>query len=413
MSMNAAPEIAFSSEQGKANYAAARRQYPAQAIVDLKTMRDNMAHLVSVVGGPASGTAVMGVVKADAYGHGVVAVARVLAEEGIQHMAVGSVGEGALLRQEGHTAFLLALMGLARDEDTALAASYDITPLVHSRESLERILAQSHLTGRAKPLTVAIKFDTGMSRLGFRVDEAAELADYLRTLKEVRPVLVMSHLAASDTPALDDFTHEQARRFHEATESMKAVFPGLKTSLTNSPGLLCWPSYVGDLARPGVTLYGGNPLHGTDRAKLGMGLLPVMEMAAPVLSVHPVVKGATVSYGCLYTAPKDIRAAVVGAGYADGYPRSLSMRGSVLIRGQRAPILGRVCMQMCIVDVTDIPGVEPGDTAYLLGGSGPLAIRPEELAEWWGTISYEVFCALGRNRRVSEKKFSEYSNRRA
>lgn len=262
-------------------------------------------------------------------------------------------------------------------------------------------------------MTVAIKFDTGMSRLGFRVDEAAELADYLRTLKEVRPVLVMSHLAASDTPALDDFTHEQARRFHEATESMKAVFPGLKTSLTNSPGLLCWPSYVGDLARPGVTLYGGNPLHGTDRAKLGMGLLPVMEMAAPVLSVHPVVKGATVSYGCLYTAPKDIRAAVVGAGYADGYPRSLSMRGSVLIRGQRAPILGRVCMQMCIVDVTDIPGVEPGDTAYLLGGSGPLAIRPEELAEWWGTISYEVFCALGRNRRVSEKKFSEYSNRRA
>ena len=167
-----------------------------------------------------------------------------------------------------------------------------------------------------------------MSRLGFRVDEAAELADYLRTLKEVRPVLVMSHLAASDTPALDDFTHEQARRFHEATESMKAVFPDLKTSLTNPPGLSpCWPSYVGDLNRPGVTLYGGNPLHGTDRAKLGMGLLPVMEMAAPVLSVHPVVKGATVSYGCLYTAPKDIRVAVVGAGYADGYPRSPSMRG--------------------------------------------------------------------------------------
>ena len=283
--------------------------------VHLENLRHNLKTLL------ARHPSLMPVIKADAYGHGVVAVARVLAEEGIQHMAVGSVGEGALLRQEGHTAFLLALMGLARDEDTALAASYDITPLVHSRESLERILAQSHLTGRAKPLTVAIKFDTGMSRLGFRVDEAAELADYLRTLKEVRPVLVMSHLAASDTPALDDFTHEQARRFHEATESMKAVFPGLKTSLTNSPGLLCWPSYVGDLARPGVTLYGGNPLHGTDRAKLGMGLLPVMEMAAPVLSVHPVVKGATVSYGCLYTAPKDIRAAgSSGAGWRRRLP---------------------------------------------------------------------------------------------
>ncbi len=353
----------------------------------------------------------MPVIKADAYGHGIVAVARVLAEEGITHMAVGSVGEGALLRQDGHTAFLLALLGLARDEDTAIAANYDITPLVHNRESLQRILVQSHLTGRPTPLSIAVKFDTGMSRLGFRVEEAADLADYLRTLHEVHPVLVMSHLAASDTPALDAFTHEQAKRFLDAAASMKAVFPNIKTSLTNSPGLLCWPSYVGDLARPGVTLYGGNPLHGTDRAKLGMGLLPVMEMAAPVLSVHPVEQGATVSYGCLYKAPRDIRVAVVGAGYADGYPRALSMRGAVLVRGRRAPILGRVCMQMCIVDVTDIPGVEPGDTAYLLGGPGPLSIRPEELAEWWGTISYEVFCALGRNRRVSEKKFSEYSRR--
>ena len=139
--------------------------------VHLENLRHNLKTLL------ARHPSLMPVIKADAYGHGVVAVARVLAEEGIQHMAVGSVGEGALLRQEGHTAFLLALMGLARDEDTALAASYDITPLVHSRESLERILAQSHLTGRAKPLTVAIKFDTGMSRLGFRVDEAAELVE--------------------------------------------------------------------------------------------------------------------------------------------------------------------------------------------------------------------------------------------
>ena len=357
--------------------------------VHLENLRHNLKTLL------ARHPSLMPVIKADAYGHGVVAVARVLAEEGIQHMAVGSVGEGALLRQEGHTAFLLALMGLARDEDTALAASYDITPLVHSRESLERILAQSHLAGRTKPLTVAIKFDTGMSRLGFRVDEAAELADYLRTLKEVRPVLVMSHLAASDTPALDDFTHEQARRFHEATESMKAVFPGLKTSLTNSPGLLCWPSYVGDLARPGVTLYGGNPLHGTDRAKLGMGLLPVMEMAAPVLSVHPVVKGATVSYGCLYTAPKDIRAAVVGAGYADGYPRLLSCgKGVVEIHGKACPVLGRVCMDQMMVDVTDVPEVREDDEAILWGGT--VSDTAETIARKTDTIPYEVLCGVSR-----------------
>ncbi len=349
----------------------------------------------------------MPVIKADAYGHGVVPVARVLAEEGIAHMAVGSVGEGALLRQEGHGAFLLALLGLAREEDAAMAASYGITPLIHNREGLKKLLFQSHLSGRQAPQGVAIKFDTGMARLGFMVEEAAELADYLRTLPEVKPVLVMSHLAASDDPALDDFTHEQARRFQQAVEAMRAVFPDIKTSLTNSPGLLAWPSYAGDLARPGVTLYGANPLHGTDRARLGTGLLPVMEMTAPVLSVHPVPKGASVSYGCLFHAQSDLRVAVVGAGYADGYPRALSMRGSVLIRGQRAPILGRICMQMCIADVTHISDVAPGDTAYLLGGSGPQAIRPEELAEWWGTIPYEVFCSLGRNSRVSEKKFSK------
>lgn len=349
----------------------------------------------------------MPVIKADAYGHGVVAVAHVLAEEGIGHMAVGSVGEGALLRQEGHTAFLLALMGLARNEDAALAASYRIAPLIHSRESLERFVAQSR-PAEGRSLPIAIKFDTGMSRLGFSVEEAAQLADHLRAVPEVEPVLVMSHLAASDTPELDTFTRGQASRFQQAADAMRAVFPGIKTSLTNSPGLLVWPGYVGDLARPGLALYGANPLHGTERAELGAGLVPVMEVTAPILSVHPLREGSSVGYGCTFKALGPMRVAVIGAGYADGYPRTLSNRGAVLIRGERAPLLGRICMQMCIADVTRIPAAAPGDVAHLLGGEGVKAIRPEELAQWWGTIPYEVFCALGRNRRVSEKKFSSF-----
>ncbi len=377
--------------------------FPSSALITihLENLRHNLRTLLG------RHPLLMPVIKADAYGHGVVPVARVLAEEGIRHMAVGAVGEGALLRQEGHDAFLLALLGLAHEEDAAMAASYDITPLIHNREGIKKLLFQSHLSARKSPLGVAVKFDTGMSRLGFAVEEAADLADYLRTLPEIKPVLVMSHLAASDDPAMDGFTHMQVHRFQQAVAAMRAVFPDIRTSLANSPGLLSWPSYAGDLARPGVTLYGANPLHGTDRAKLGTGLLPVMEMTAPVLSVHPVLKGTTVSYGCLFKAQSDIQVAVIGAGYADGYPRALSMRGSVLINGKRAPILGRVCMQMCIVDVTHIPDTVPGDTACLLGGSGPQAIRPEELAEWWGTIPYEVFCALGKNNRVSEKKFQQ------
>ncbi len=348
----------------------------------------------------------MPVIKADAYGHGIAAVAHVLAEEGIEHMAVGAVGEGALLRQEGHTAFLLALLGLSRNEDAAVAASYHIAPLIHNRESLEQYTAQARLTAGQVPLPIAIKFDTGMSRLGFSVEEARDVADYLRTLPEVTPVVAVSHLAASDASELDSFTHMQVSRFKDAAGALQAIFPHIKTSLTNSPGLLAWPGYAGDLARPGLALYGGNPLHGTERAELGAGLLPVMEVTAPVLSVHPINDGACVGYGCTFRASRPMRVAVVGAGYADGYPRTLSNRGAVLIRGERAPIVGRICMQMCIVDVSHIPDAAPGDTAHLLGGEGIRAIRPEELAQWWGTIPYEVFCALGRNRRVSEKKFN-------
>ncbi|MEG2005058.1 MAG: alanine racemase, partial [Bilophila sp.] len=163
--------------------------------VHLENLRYNLQTLL------ARHPLLMPVIKADAYGHGVVAVAKVLAEEGIRHMAVGSVGEGALLREEGHDAFLLALLGLARDEDAAVAARYKITPLIHNQESLQRILVQARSDA---PLGIAIKFDTGMARLGFTVAEAAELADYLRTHASLAPVLVMSHLAASDTPALDD-----------------------------------------------------------------------------------------------------------------------------------------------------------------------------------------------------------------
>ena len=347
----------------------------------------------------------MPVIKADAYGHGIVQVARVLREEGIDHMTVGSVGEGVLLRQEGHTAFLLALLGLVREDDVDLAVQYGITPLVHNRESIDKLVSRGHNLKQTQPMDVAIKFDTGMSRVGFEPEHASELAEFLRTLPQIRPVLMLSHLAGADDPSLDSVTREQARRFQLAADAMRAVFPDIRTSLANTPGLLAWPQFAGDFARPGVSLYGANPLYGTSREKLGEGFLPVMEMTAPVLSVHSLYKGRTVSYGCLFTAPKDMKVAVVGVGYADGYPRALSSKGEVVIRGRRAPVLGRVCMQMCIVDVTGIPDAAPGDTASLLGGNGPNAVHPQEMANWWGTIPYEVFCALGRSMCVTEKNY--------
>lgn len=350
----------------------------------------------------------MPVIKADAYGHGVMAVAHVLAEEGISHMAVGTIGEGAVLRQEGHTALLLSLLGLASNGDAPLAASNRITPLIHNKESLDLYVAQGFPAGDGTPLPIAIKVDTGMSRLGFCIDEISELAEYLRTLRQVEPVLVISHLAASDDSQFDKVTQEQVSRFNKAAKALKAIFPNIKTSLANSPGLLAWPDLTGDLARPGLALYGSNPLHGTDRAELGSGFMPVMEVTAPILAVHPVAAGATIGYGCTFRASKDMRVAVIGAGYADGYCRAFSNKASVFIRGERAPIVGRICMQMCMADVTHIKHATRGDIVHLLGGDGVKAIRAEELAQWAGTIPYEIFCDLGRNRRVSEKKFCSF-----
>lgn len=347
---------------------------------------------------------IMPVIKADAYGHGILIVANVLRDEGIQCMAVGSVSEGFLLRKEGHKAFLLALLGILSKEDAVIAARYDITPVIHSSESLQAIAAHSHLsTPSDTRLSIAVKIDTGMGRLGFPAEEYASLIELLRNTPQVKPVLLVSHFASSDLPEYDRVTHEQVKRFITVYEAIKEIFPDIKTSLANSPGILAWPKYIGDFARPGLALYGGNPLYGTSRTRLGKGLLPVMEVDAPILATTHISMGSSIGYGCTYTATKDMRIAIVGVGYADGYSRNLSNKAWMLINGKRAQVVGRICMQVCMVDITDNHTVSIGDTAYLLGGEGTLAIKPEELAEWWGTVPHEVFCAFGTSTTLQKK----------
>ena len=348
------------------------------------------------------------VIKADAYGHGCLAAAGVIRSEGIRRMAVGTVGEAALLRRQGHQAELLALLGVLGTRDAELAARYRITVLVHNLESLTTL---AEVTTAAAPLPVAIKLDTGMARLGFAPEEAPALVRLFAATPQVRPSLVVSHLAAADCPELDPCTREQHERFSKAVAVLRAAWPRLRTSLGNSPGSLGCPDLAGDLPRPGVAIYGINPFAGTSREALGQGLLPVMEVTAPVLDVHALDPGQALGYGCSFTATRPMRVAVIGAGYADGVLRALSNGGiktpetpagddsAVLLHGQRAPIRGRICMQMTLVDVTHIPETRTGDTAHLLGGEGPAAIAAQDLARWAGTIPYEIVCALGKNPR--------------
>ena len=361
--------------------------------IHLDHLRHNLALL------RASGKPLMPVVKADAYGHGLTDVAGVLREEGIDHLAVGTVAEAAELRRSGFDGLIVALLGVVTDEDIVAARTYRVVPLVHERGELERLAAAP---AGGSPLDVAVKCDTGMARLGFHVDEIPAVADFLAATPSLRPVLLISHLAVADTPEEDAFTREQVARFDRAAQALRRVFPGVRLSLGNTACLLAFPELVGDLARPGLALYGSNPLYGTSREVLGAGLEPVMDVSAPILSVHPLKAGESLGYGRTYVAPVDRLVAVVGIGYADSYRRNPAPGTCMTIRGCRVPVIGRVAMQMTCLDVTELPGVadlHPGEEAYILGGPGD-AVTPQDLAGWWGTIPYEVTCLLGKNRIV-------------
>ncbi len=363
---------------------------PCQAHINLGAIRRNLR----LLGDPRR---VMPVVKSDAYGHGLLPVAGALDAEGVTHFAVSNVGEAHQLRQAGFRQTLVALMGAPTQEEMALAAEERILPLAHSFASLERAAA----AGTPKhPAEVAIKCETGMSRLGFEPDELPALLEKLRTTPGIRPVLALSHLACADMPEEDAYTRAQARIFAEMTATLAEAFPHLRRSLTNSAGSLAYPELRYDLMRPGLALYGCNPFHGTVLRQLGVALEPAMSVSATILQVRDVRPGQSVSYGRSFTAARSARIAVLGVGYADGYSRGLSDRGLVTIAGHRAPVRGRVCMGMIMAEVTDIPAaVHEGDTAWLLGGPEEQALSAQDVADTWGTIPYEVLCLLGRNAR--------------
>lgn len=338
----------------------------------------------------------MPVIKSDAYGHGLIPAGLALEAAGARECAVGTVEEGALLRRAGFKGGIIALLGAHDNDDAACAAADGITPAVFDNAGLERLAP--HGTAQ-RPLPIVLKFDTGMARLGFTEHDIAALCDRLEALPTLRPVMAASHLAVADDPTQSSFTMTQGAAFSRIMHALRERIPGLPGSLANSAATLAYPELHWDIQRPGISLYGSNPLRGTALARHGEGLLPAMSVSVPILQVHPLQAGRSISYGRTYTAPHDATVAIMAAGYADNYSRGLSGRGVVVVGGRRAPILGRVCMQMTAIDVTGMDGVTAGDRAWLLGGPGPATVTCDELADLWGTISYEVLCLLGMNRR--------------
>ncbi|NMM93692.1 alanine racemase [Bifidobacterium oedipodis] len=426
MTRNAAAEIAFSSEQGKANYAAALRRYPAQAIVDLKAMRDNMAHLVAMVGGPASGTAVMGVVKADAYGHGLLPSALAALAGGATWLGTAQAHEALLLRQLGigpDRCHILTWVynGTEVPFDELIEADIDVS--VGSLPGIDAVAAAARKVG--KPARVHVKVDSGFGRNGFTpAGFDAALAKLVPLAKEgvIQIIGQWSHLAVADSPDVPEFvtsTDRQVETFKEFTQRMEhaGIAPQIR-HLANTAATLSRPKIRFELCRPGIGLYGYEP----DPAMGEPGdyrLKPAMRLQAQLGTVKDVEAGHGISYGRTYLTPDNTSTAIVPLGYADGIHRSASgfdMQGAKHVNKPGGPVRvmtvegprlyhvsGRVCMDQFILDLHGSAaelGVAEGDTVELFGpGRGEQFLEPtaDDWARAADTISYEIFTCL-RNR---------------
>ena len=363
---------------------------PSLCHIELGAIRRNFGRM----GQPQ---ALMPVIKSDAYGHGLVPVARVLAEAGAQRFAVGTVSEGMALRDAGLRQTIVPLLGALTDVDWQGAVMQGLTPVVGNFDQLERAAAHCH-AGRT--LRVAIKCETGMGRLGFSEAELPQVIDRLRTTQGLEPVMVLSHFSCADVPEQEAYTQDQLRRFTAMSDALRGGFPEIKRSLCNTAGTIGRPEAHFEICRPGISLYGGNPFTGTAWQDKGarLGLEWAMSVSAPIIEVREVAEGRSVSYGRLFTAQKPATVAVVAIGYATAFNRSLSTRTAMLINGRRVPQVGRVCMGMIMADVTGLPPVRVGDTAWLVGGPaepGQTPVTPQDIADLLGTISYEVLCLFG------------------
>ena len=335
-------------------------------------------------------TKVMAVVKADAYGHGALAVAGLLADR-VDCFGVASAWEAVELRQNGMENDVLILGGTDRSL-YPLLTEYDIMPSIFDYESAK---ALSEAAG-GRPAGCFIAVDTGMTRIGFPDNEAG-----LAQVKAIvsLPMLeirgIFSHFARADE-ADKTSAEEQKVRFHNFTErlSREGVAYGLR-SISNSAGIMEMDATL-DMVREGIILYGVYPSNEVEKRLLD--LRPVLSLRTRVELVKTVPAGVGVSYGHLHVTERETRIATLCAGYADGVPRLLSDCGDVLIRGKRAPILGRVCMDQMMVDVTDIPEVAVGDVATIIGSDGDAVIPVDEVAALAGTIPYEILCSLSRPR---------------
>ncbi len=359
--------------------------FTSYARIDLDALTDNVRAIKAHIGPNVS---LIGVVKANAYGHGLIPVAMAVLAAGASRLAVARVDEGIALRKAGITAPVL-VMGYSLPEEARFFVEYQLTPTLTSLDAARALSDQTRALGRR--VTIQVKVDSGMGRYGLLPDDVLPFVSQIIALPGLELEGIFTHFASADS-ADRTFTRHQFSVFIGVLETLFKV--GIKPRLrhaANSAATLDLPETHLDAVRVGIALYG---LHPSGEVKSSVELRPVLSLHSHVARLHTVAPGSSVGYGRTFIARRLTQAALIPVGYGDGYHRSHSGRAEVLIGKRFAPILGRVSMDQIVADVTSIPGVYENDEVVLLGLQGEERITAEEVATWAGTINYEVTTSL-------------------
>jgi len=363
---------------------------PAWAEINLSNLDYNIKNIMK----KAEGRQIIGVIKADGYGHGSVACAQVLRENGCKIFAVATLQEVITLREAGATEEIICL-GLTPDMYADIIVKYDITAVTMSESNVKAISDEAVKAG--KTINVLIAVDTGMGRIGYQAEEVDLAAKEIAAMQKMPGIKVkgmFSHMSSAD--CIDKaYAAFQEMRYNNFYEGLKARGVELEfRTFANSASIMEIPSVYHDAVRPGIILYGCYPSDEMRREELD--IKPVMSIKASIVHVKEVGPGFSVGYGRRYVSQKPAKIATIALGYADGYPRPYSSQAKVIVNGVVCPIAGNICMDQCMIDVTAVPDVKVGDEVIVMGSDGVNSITADDIAHATGTINYEITCAFGQ-----------------
>lgn len=364
---------------------------PAWAEINLTNLDYNIKRIREKVGPDRE---IIGVIKADAYGHGSIMCAKVLRENGVKTFAVATLQEAVTLRKAG-TKEDIIMLGLTPDLYADVIAEYDITPVVCDSANAKAISDAAEKM--RKTVSGLIAIDTGMGRIGYLADEIETSIEDIKRIEALSHFKIkglFSHMSTADA-ADKTFSHEQEAKYNAFFQAL--VKSGINVpvrTLANSASIMELPSVYFEAVRPGIILYGCYPSNEVDRNQLS--IKPVMSVKANIIHVKNVPENFSVGYGRKYISEKPARIATIALGYADGYPRPYSSQAKVIVNGVVCPIAGNICMDQCMIDVSAVPDVKVGDEVIVMGSDGINSILADDIAEATGTINYEICCAFGQ-----------------